>query len=107
MSDRNQLEALARRCEAGAPDVLDVCDAIALALGIPFKPFTTSLDSAMSLVPEGWSVQIIRTADSQYGNANLYWFRGGNSIPAKKMHGAGATPALALCAAALRARSGQ
>tara|TARA_B100001057_G_C22633731_1_gene865426 strand:+ start:287 stop:667 length:381 start_codon:yes stop_codon:yes gene_type:complete len=66
---------------------------------------TASLDTAMSLVPEGWSVNIIRTADSRFGNANLYWFRDDNRIPAKKLHGSAATPALALCAAALRTKA--
>ena len=67
--------------------------------------FTASLDAAMTLVPEGWAANIIRTADKRFGNANLYWFRGNNHVPAKKAHGAAATPALALTAACLKARA--
>ena len=61
--------------------------------------FTRSLDAAMTLVPEGWFWQV--------GQGNHAWaavYK--NPIPpAMRVDPIGATPALALCAAALKARS--
>ncbi|WP_305096435.1 hypothetical protein [Croceibacterium aestuarii] len=130
MTDRAELEALAAQVEAATgPDrELDALIHIAVdrAGGNPIAApggwcvgskqyvnpikapaYTASLNAAMQLVPEGWSVNIVRTADSRFGNANLYWFRGGSHIPARRMNGAAATPALALTAAALRAHASE
>lgn len=58
--------------------------------------YTTSLDAALSLVPEGWEWC-------------LTWEGGIASVdigdPMLRMEYAAATPALAMCAAALKARS--
>jgi len=79
----------------------------------PVPAFTASLDAALTLVPEGWRVngadwsilgqyswmlkgpckKLIMGADG-YEEAGGDWFKSGVSL---------ATPALALCAAALRA----
>jgi len=60
--------------------------------------YTTSIDAAMTLVPEGWRFELTNTG-----------FKPGVSlVPPGKFFLVGsyaATPALALCAAALRARS--
>jgi hypothetical protein len=64
--------------------------------------YTASIDAAMSLVPEGWRFEVTTTG-----------FKPGASIVSPKgtfTNGGGAyaaTPALALCAAALRARASQ
>jgi len=129
----NELEALAVRCEALAgPDrEVDVCVFRAIGAPVPFQfanlmvaltydeaercytvpvgdmrcryeppAYTASLDDAMSLVPDGcdWlrkdfgTMTIVRE-----GKLEKDW--------ARHTDGKGATPALALCSAALRARA--
>ena len=63
--------------------------------------YTASLDAAMTLVPEGWYWQV--------GQGNHAWAAVyENPIPpATRVDPIAATPALALCAAALRARATQ
>tara|TARA_Y100001933_G_scaffold90783_1_gene91760 strand:- start:1586 stop:1996 length:411 start_codon:yes stop_codon:yes gene_type:complete len=62
--------------------------------------YTTSLDAAMTLVPEGWGWFKLRTSTGQV------WVEvereDGTGMIAFSVHAA--TPALALCAAALRAQ---
>lgn len=75
--------------------------------GSRIRPFTASLDAAMTLVSEGWRV---RTAiESQQGPwsfslAEHDGERDKHGVWADQ-HGLAATPALALCAAALRSRA--
>jgi hypothetical protein len=61
------------------------------------KPYTASLDAAMSLVPEGmsWSVQ-------SGGSAHVW--KAGDFYADVSEYGEAATPAIALCAAALKSR---
>lgn len=61
------------------------------------KPYTASLDAAMELVPEGMHGQV------QFGNRPGAWV-GHEGTDAPDFNVA-VTPALALCAAALRARA--
>jgi hypothetical protein len=129
MTDRATLLALAERCEqaAGPNNGLDA--EIALAIGYtherrgteracwwrtpagqqlayvgyknhpPF--FTGSLDAAVTLVPEGWAVELVQALSGSPWHATL---RGGSALV--PIIGATASkPALALCAAALRARA--
>lgn len=63
--------------------------------------YTASLDAAMTLVPEGWNVGIFLRHAWLRQNAQV-WHRG---IEASTKHGNAATPALALAAAALKART--
>lgn len=68
-------------------------------------PFTTSLDAALTLVPEGftWRVQCDR-----HGNAESWTENNGGDfggILALDTQTFAATPALALCIAALKARA--
>lgn len=67
--------------------------------------YTNSLDAALSLVPEGWRWSLDHTQKPPYrdcGMATLY-APGDGWTPADVSEIYGATPALALCAAALRA----
>ena len=99
---RDTLAALIERVEqATGPDLeLDAAIVaslklyiIALMSGVPH--YTASIDAAVSLVPEGW-VWVV----GNMGNAHVYEERtAGKSVTAEA-----ATPALALTAAALRAR---
>ena len=100
---RAALEALAKRCESEpASRELDVAIALAIfepedLIGHSPAKYTTSLDAAVSLVPSGWVWDLASTgtawcmADAQSGEL----------FASTK----GKTPALALCAAALRARA--
>jgi len=66
--------------------------------GIP--AYTTSLDAAMTLAPEGWSyIDFLRYAD---GTIECTLEAAGLKTPGAT--GAGRSQAIALCAAALRAR---
>jgi hypothetical protein len=103
-NERAQTE-LAERCEnATGPDRrLDNDIRLATNNGCAFgddPPYTASLDAAMTLVPEGCQATIVRRKD---GHGAAYfdreWLAGSCD--------SAATPALALCAAALRARSAQ
>jgi hypothetical protein len=69
---------------------------------IPLPAYTASLDAAMSLVPDKWGTTLdIKASDRNRCEARL-WFDGEGVRPVR---GVAATPALALCAAALRARA--
>jgi hypothetical protein len=109
----NALLQLAERCEAaeGADRELDwaIFDLVAtnpqrcgyMELGLQAVPaYTASLDAAMTLVPEGWNGRLEWCRGAGY--ADLAHVKAGRGFedcrPAK-------TAALALCAAALRARA--
>lgn len=62
---------------------------------LPSKPYTASIDAALSLVPEGWEWQRYR---SPRGMAMQVAHATGAG------HGHHISPAIALCIAALRAR---
>jgi hypothetical protein len=72
-------------------------------------PFTRSIDAALTLVPEGWywSINTSATADAAAASCFFASVRGraakGRDPEGFCRHGA--TPALALCVAALKARS--
>ena len=98
MTDPTTLLTLAERCEqAAGPDAgLDLAIWTSLLDTPGFRPppspwrtdYTASLDAAVTLVPEGCG-----------------WMVMGNAAKVKRWPSRAATPALALCAAALRARA--
>lgn len=65
------------------------------------KPYTASLDAAMSLLPEGctWNLSVGRVAIVQVTDCT-----GGPTVAPPDFEATAATPAIALCAAALKAR---
>lgn len=69
---------------------------------LPVPCYTRSLDAALTLVPEGWRFSV----DNAFGNGGAVCGAiVNNTVFAKNAQlGDAATPALALCAAALRAR---
>ena len=113
MTKAEQFEALALRCEQATEADGNLDKAILLALGYSWRGmnywhydnkrvwrnpsiFTTSLDAALTLVPEGYVVNL--------GNDKPIWAQVWiDNDPASR--GGGTTMALALCAAALRARA--
>lgn len=108
MSRRDELNALARRCETEKPTyVLE--QAIARAMGrddrLPPPAYTKLLDAAVALIPSGlyWTAGAGRLSPDEplYGCA-IYSAADGAEIS----HGeTNETCALAICAAALRAIS--
>lgn len=122
------LEALAVRCEQATGPVVVLDDAIAKLIHeldgrmwSGLRPYTASLDAAMSLVPEGWR-WVMREACPDELNPTeqgffarlethdyktVTWGRGSDwitdHIAGREVFCWAATPALALCAAALRA----
>lgn len=71
---------------------------------VPVQPFTASLDAAMTLLEQGWGYEQRRPSDEAGHStcrATIWWVP---NFP-EKQFGKGATPALALTAAALRAHA--
>jgi hypothetical protein len=125
----NALLDLAARCEAATgPDIyLDADIRDALGLGHDYRadwrgwgydergvgiekpkafPYTASLEAAMSLVPEGVSFAVGRGIETELGDsATDYAWCGSKSEPHKGPYCWAATPAAALCAAALKAKA--
>ena len=66
--------------------------------------YTASIDAALTLVPEGWSFEVRASAVGDKGQANVWHYL-------KEYHAYSqrecASPAIALCIAALRARQGE
>lgn len=97
---------LAERCEAstGPDQALDRDIQRAVAPDDLMQHYTASLDAAMTLVPEGWWGCIEQERPTRDCEASL-------SPPVSEPWGprsintSAATPALTLCAAALRARA--
>lgn len=93
---------LAERCEAatGPSYVLDleIAEVIAPTELAWQPPFTASLDAALMLVPEGWTGIVPITGGDDA------WLWQERALAGTGHRCRAATPALALCAAALRAR---
>lgn len=105
-ADRAALLALAARIEAAAEGSEELDLAVhAVAFGQiigdrqTYTPWTRDLNAALALVPKGWSVHLHIIPWKQYLSADL-----GNGED-KVCRVQAATPALALTAAALRARA--
>lgn len=112
---RDDLKALAERCEAADGPSRELDAEIAVALNLPWdyaadwgprgmdkpvaQPYTASLDAAMMLLPEGymWGIGSTGSATLAKPVNGLFPVHRGNA----------ATPALALTAACLRAIGGE
>lgn len=77
----------------------------------PLRAFTASLDAAMSLVPEELFEKVATGTGTKRAFAQLIWLRrrrgkwgGGQLFRPASIYVNASTPALALCAAALKAR---
>lgn len=99
---------LIARLEAATGPDRDLDFAIAAAVGWPDSPhshqharrYTEHLDAARSLVPEGWDWSVDGFGKSARGRGYLY-----SPYPdCEEVEAEAATPAIALCIAALRAR---
>jgi hypothetical protein len=108
------LIGLAERCEkATGPDrelEQDICDTVHGPNYMPnvfqqdgsrIPRYTASLDAAMTLVPNGMGWSVNRYASGTWARAGVYEDNGRDP----GYYCDAATPALALCAAALRARA--
>jgi len=102
------LRALADRCEREEPsDKLDA--AIARAVLGPNRyvlPYTTSLDAAVTLVPEGWCIDSLGD-EGTYGDAQRFEITGCSVRLSdgfsESSFGEASSRAAAICAASLRA----
>jgi hypothetical protein len=111
MTDRTTLLALAERCEqaAGPDKELDfTIDDFMLKHGAETDrirnpryvlPYTASLDAAVTLVPEGWDFCISKG----WGEECAVCLASANKVT--EIISTSTIPALALCAAALRAKA--
>src|SRR6202022_85152 len=73
----------------------------------PVPPYTSSVDAAMSLLSEGWSIHRLRNRHDCRGSftgwfAELY--RAADAVIEQPANSLGATAPLALCVAAMRVR---
>ena len=113
---RAALLALAERCEdARGPDreidiriCTDALNKSRLDEGFQVAPtFTASVDAALTLVPEGWNDNVSWSAKKQKARAWCEWMPEAPFAPSDWIvhYGRGANRALAICAAALRARA--
>lgn len=67
-------------------------------------PYTQSIDAALTLIPDGWTVSVMRFSDGEgyvelSDNQGRFLVKGDTEI-----YQEAATPALAICIAALKAR---
>ncbi len=115
--DPNGLQSLALFCEQVAGDDAELEREIAYAVygpvcaGLPrnvprqegwaFPRYTTSIDAAMTLVPRDWHWSLYDTNGVYKANAQVEPPKYSSS----PFNSDGATPALALCGAALKARA--
>jgi hypothetical protein len=107
MTDRPTLLTLAERCEQEAGPDRELDFAIAAGVGWPDSPnlhqharrYTENIDAAVTLVPEGWTWARYYSGAVECGTLN------GPDGSILFERGEGASFALALCAAALRARA--
>lgn len=98
------LLSLAACCEKATGPDTDLFLAIEEATGLVFERNpTASLDAAMSLVPEGWGW--VKLDLHPFGNEASCVQTGGKLY--SRHSGKCSAPALALCAAALRARASE
>ncbi len=120
MSDHTTLIALAERCEQAAGPDRELDNAILSALGYSWRGmaywhnddnhvlkgstfFTKILDAAVTLVPDGWGWAVSTTGA---GLPCAYGHPPGNGLEVSWIDDTpAATPALAMCAFALRARA--
>lgn len=78
-------------------------DAAQPGTGHRMQPYTTSLDAALTLVPEGWEFYVDSGTHNPSAGCHACVYN-----PKEIMHGGAvdlATPALAICIAALTARN--
>lgn len=118
MADYNDL---IERLEKAMEGSRELDEAVAVAVGVPAtmtvgddliverryvpmrcRPYTTSLDAALPLVPDGWAIQMAVCPENG-AVVRTYWGpireKSGGEVRARST-----TPALALCTAALKAR---
>lgn len=105
MANRDELLALASRVAAATEGSRELDKEIGLMPSVlnVRHHYTRSLDAALALVPEGWNRRLSEDDNGRWW-AEL---RHGYETSFNKVVGSvqAATPALALCAAALRARA--
>jgi hypothetical protein len=104
---KDKLVELAERCEAATRASLDLDNVIAGVMGVRLgaeRPrYTASLDAALALVLDGWAWMVGCDVDEPFFATLVPTDESG--ITADDIDTKAATPALALCAAALRSHA--
>ncbi len=103
------IDDLIARLEAASEGSEELNDAIDFELfgSDEARPYTTSLDAALTLVPEGWWLRSIEGCpqqnewDAMLDQKTIPW---GKAIGCANENVGSPTPALAVCIAALKAR---
>lgn len=107
----SNLLALAERCEAIDPSHIGPMETLCRNIhdvdphsnvNGSCKAYAFSIDDALTLVPDGWTFDLVQQLPPTRDTARAYGPRGQVTNLCY-----GATPALAICAAALRARAAQ
>jgi len=99
------LSSLIERIEKSEGADREIDRQIGLAVSVqPAPAYTASIDAAMTLVPEGWSFEVRSSGTGDPGQASVW---NPMRAPGHEEYRVSnfATPALALCAAALKARN--
>lgn len=116
VSKAGELYALAERCEQATGDdatalvylEMDICSALAIEPEGHERPFVSSLDAAMSLVPEGCIVMVTNTGvddrDADFAHCSAIV---GQPTDTATDYTTAASMPLALCAAALKCLAAQ
>jgi len=76
----------------------------------PVPAYTSSVDAAMSLLPDGWSIHRLCHRHDCRGNFSGWFaelYRASDAVIEQPANSLGATAALALCVAAMRVRHGE
>ena len=116
-----ELLALAERCEAATGPDREIDHDVAVAVGAQARNgsiniaayYTASIDAAMMLVPEWWAIErwqiwpgqpsALRIVETHLGDDGQRWHGGKD----RTLSAQATTPALAIAAAAIRARAAQ
>ena len=105
MGSHAALIAKLEQAQEGSPALdVEVCAAVHRDLFVPIPRYTTSLDDAVDLVPEGWLVECLKQDTNERWHCFLI-DRADDEDEDDESVGAlnSSTPALALCIAILRA----
>jgi hypothetical protein len=106
------LSKLVAALEAAAEgsEYLDYAIQRQFALMKPVPAYTSSVDAAMSLLPDGWSIHRLCHRHDCRGNFSGWFaelYRASDAVIEQPANSLGATAALALCVAAMRVRHGE
>lgn len=114
LKQERDMQGLIKRLEAASEPSRELDEAICVAVGRPLtfddgvvsgcnvKPYTSSIDAALMLVPEGFAWAVAMDLTAKGAHAGLH-----RRFPYTAADGKAKTPALAIVIAALKAKGGE